>query len=48
MDDEVLPSLPNSMHPWKIAIPGSWEGGMAIFQGYIEVGGKDDTSSSIP
>jgi hypothetical protein len=43
--DEVSPSPPTSMHPQRIAIPSSWEGGMAILRGCMEVGGEGDTSS---
>jgi hypothetical protein len=48
MYNKVSPSPPTSMHPPSIAIPSSWEVGMAILGESIEVGGVDDTSSYIP
>jgi hypothetical protein len=48
MQDEVSSSLSTSMYHWKIVILSSWEVGMAILQGCIEVGGEDDTLSCIP
>jgi hypothetical protein len=38
MHDKVSPLPPTSMHPQRIAILSSWEVGMAILQGCIEVG----------
>jgi hypothetical protein len=48
MYDKVSPSPPTLMHPWRIAILGSWEVGMAILRGFIKVGGEGDTLSYIP